>query len=84
MTTYPNLKNEYTTLLKITTKDDQLKELQYKTEKYDHENLLKSFKIDNEDFRKKYRNLNKKKVLLIITEIFLSVVLRPLVVQLRV
>ena len=31
MSTYPNLKNEDPTLLKITTKDDQLKELQYKT-----------------------------------------------------
>ena len=31
MTTYPDLKNE-PELLKIKTKDDQLKELQYKTE----------------------------------------------------
>ena len=41
MTTYPNLKIEDPTLLKITTKDDQLKELQYRTEKHDHENILK-------------------------------------------
>ena len=49
MSTYPNLKNEDPTLLKTTTKDDQLKELQYKTEKHDHEKVLKSLKIDNED-----------------------------------
>ena len=29
---------------------------------------MKSFKIDKEYFKKKYKNLNKKKVLLIITE----------------
>ena len=39
------------------TKDDQLKELQFKTEKHDHENVLKSLKlkIDNE-FIKRYTN----------------------------
>ena len=68
MSTYPDLKNE-AELLKIKTKDDQLKEVQYTQEKYDHENILKSLKVDNEYFKKKYKNLNKKKVLLIITEI---------------
>ena len=47
MSTYPDLKNE-PQLLKIKTKDDQLKELQYKTEKHDFDNLLKSLKIDND------------------------------------
>ena len=44
---YPNLKID-TELLKIKTKDDQLGELQYKTEKHDYENILDSLKIDNE------------------------------------
>ena len=68
MTTYPDLKNE-PELLKIKTKDDQLKELQYKTERHDHENILKSLKSDNDYYKKKYKSLNKKKILLIITEI---------------
>ena len=71
MSTYPDLKNE-PELLKIKTKDDQLKEVQYRQEKYDHENFSKSLKVDNEYNRKKYRNLKKKKVILIITEIFIG------------
>ena len=51
-------------MLIIPTKDDQMKELQYKTEKQDHENILKSLKIDKDFYRKKYESLNKKKVLL--------------------
>ena len=70
MSIYPNLNNE-PVLLKTKTKDDQIEELQYKMEKHDHEIILKSFKIDNEFYRKKYKNLNRKKVLLIITETFL-------------
>ena len=42
--TYPNLNNE-PELLKIRSKDDQLKELQYKTEKHDFQNILKSLKM---------------------------------------
>ena len=68
---YPDLKNE-PELLKIKTKDDQLKELQYKTEKHDHENFLKSLKFDNEYYKKKYKSLNKQKILLIITEILIG------------
>ena len=46
---YPNINlNADPDLLKVKTKDDQLKELQYKTEKHDHEKILKSLKIDNE------------------------------------
>ena len=71
MSTYPDLKNE-PELLKIRTKDEQLKELQYKTEKHDHENILKSLKNDNEYYKKKYKSLNKKKILLIITEILVG------------
>ena len=71
MTTYPDLKNE-PEILKIKTKDDQLKELQYKTERHDHENILKSLKSDNVYYTKKYKSLNKKKILLIITEILIG------------
>ena len=39
---YPNLKTENQTLLKITTKDDEIKSLIYKTEKHDYEILLRS------------------------------------------
>ena len=71
MSTYPDLKNE-PELLKIRSKDDQLKELQYKTEKHDFENILKSLKNDNESHKKKYKSLNKKKILLIVTEILIG------------
>ena len=53
MSGYPNLKNDDVELLKIKTKDDQLKELQYRQEKRDQENILKSPKIDNEFYKKK-------------------------------
>ena len=72
MSGYPNLKNDDVELLKIKTKDDQLKALQYKTEKHDHENILKSLKSDNVYYTKKYKSLNKKKILLIITEILVG------------
>ena len=71
MTTYPDLKNE-PELLKIRTRDDEIKNLKYQTEKNDHENILKSLKADNEYYKKKYKNLNKKKVLIIITEILVG------------
>ena len=72
MSGYPKLKPDDVELLKTKTKDDQLKELQYKTEKHDHENILKSLKVDNEYYKKKYKNLNKTKILLIITEILVG------------
>ena len=64
---YPNINNE-PELLKIKTRDDEIKNLKYQTEKHDHENILKSLKIDDEFYKEKYKSLNKKKVLLIITE----------------
>ena len=67
MSTYPDLKNE-PELLKIKTRDDEIKNLKSQTEKHDHEYILKSLKSDNESYKKKYKSLNKKKVLLIITE----------------
>ena len=71
MATYPDLRNE-PELLKIKTRDDEIKNLKYQTEKHDYENILKSLKVDNEYYKKKYKSLNKKKVLLIITEILIG------------
>ena len=71
MTTYPELKNE-PELLKIKTRDDEIKNLKYQTERHDHGNILKNLKSDNEYYKKKYKSLNKKKVLLIITEILVG------------
>ena len=44
---YPNLNNE-PELLKIKTRDDEIKNLKYHAEKHDHENILKTLKSDNE------------------------------------
>ena len=71
MSTYPNLNNE-PELLKIKTRDDEIRNLKYQTEKHDHENILKSLKSDNVYYTKKYKSLNKKKILLIITEILVG------------
>ena len=54
--TYPNLKNEDPSLLKITTKDDEVEELKYKSEKQDHERIIKSLKNDIEYYKKKYKS----------------------------
>ena len=48
MSTYPDLKNE-PELLKIKTRDDEIKNLNYQTEKHDKENILKSLKVDNDN-----------------------------------
>ena len=74
MSTYPNLNIE-PELLKIETKDDEIKDSKYRTEKHDHENILKSLKIDNQYYTKIFKNLNKKKQLLIITKILVGSVL---------
>ena len=71
MSKYPNLNND-PELLKIITRDVEIKDLRYKSEKYDYENKLKSLKIDNEYYQKKCKSLNKKIVLLIVTEIMLG------------
>ena len=52
MTTYLNLNND-PELLKKKTRDDEFKNLKYQTEKHDHQNILKSLKIDNEYYKKK-------------------------------
>ena len=51
MNIYPNLNNE-PELLKIKTRDDEIKSLKYQTEKHHHENILKSLKIDNQYYKK--------------------------------
>ena len=43
-------------LINIKTKYDQIKEFKYRTERHDHENILNSLIIDNEYYRKKYKN----------------------------
>ena len=54
MSTFPNLNNE-PELLKIKTKDDEIKDLKYRTQNNDRGNILKSLKIDNECYKKKYK-----------------------------
>ena len=71
MATYPNLTDK-PELLKMKTRDDEIKNLKYQTEQYDHEIILKSLKIDNEYYKRKYNNLNRKKVLLIFAEILVG------------
>ena len=71
MSTYHDLKNE-TELLKIKTRDDEMKNLKYQNEKHDHESILKSLKADSEKYKKIFKSLNKKKVLLIITEVLIG------------
>ena len=68
--TYPILKIEDPSLLKITTTDDVIKNITYQTGKHYHESLLKSLRIDNEYFKKKYKSLNKK-ILIFISEILI-------------
>ena len=43
MSNYPNLNEPE--VLKIKTKDDEIKNLKYQTEKHDHEKILKSLKL---------------------------------------
>ena len=71
MTNYPDLKNE-PELLKIKTREDEIKNLKNQTEKHDYENILKSLESDSESYKKKYKSLNKKKVLLNITELLVG------------
>ena len=46
--------------------------MKYQTEKHDCEVILKSLKNDNEYYKKKYKSLNKKKIMLNITEILIG------------
>ena len=71
MTTYPNINNE-PELIKIKTRDDEIKNFKYQTEKNDHEKILKSPKIDNVHYKRMYKSLKKQKLLLIIIEIMIG------------
>ena len=71
MSTYQKFNNE-TELSKLKTKDGEIKDLKHKTEKSDHENIIKSLEINKEYYEKNYKVLNKKKILLILTEILLG------------
>ena len=51
MTTYAN-ENIEPELLKIKTRDDEMENLKYQTQKHDHENTLKSLKNDKECYKK--------------------------------
>ena len=46
-----------------------MKNWKYQAENHDYENILKTLKADNEKYKKKYKSLNKEKVLLIIKEL---------------
>ena len=67
---YPNIYND-PKLLNIKNNADQLRELQYKTEKHDHENILKSLTYDNDYDKKNYKSLTKKKELFFVTEVLI-------------
>ena len=71
MSTYPK-KTNVPELLKIKTRDDDIKNIKYQTEKHDHENILKKLKIDNDNYKKNYKSLNKKKVIIINSEILVG------------
>ena len=68
---HPKL-NKNPELLKRKPKMMRLKVLKYKTEKHDHENILKSPEIQNDYSEKKYKLLNEKMLLLKITEILIG------------
>ena len=70
MSTYPNL-NSDPGFLKIKTRGDEIKKLKYQNEKHDQENILKSLKVYNEYYKKKYKSLTKKKVIFINTDILI-------------
>ena len=54
MSGYPDIKNE-PELLKLRTRGDEMKNLKYQTERHNHENILKSLKVDNDNHKEKYK-----------------------------
>ena len=67
MTAYPNLINE-PKILNMKTRDDEIKQLKNQTKKHDLDNIIKPLKNEKEYYKKKYKSLNKEKLLLNITE----------------
>ena len=57
---YPNINGDPETL-KLKIRVDQIKELQYRTERHDQEKKIKSLKFHNEFFLKKHKSLRKRK-----------------------
>ena len=64
---YPSLISEDPTFLK-TNRNDEIEDLEQKSEKHVCENILNLLKIDNDYFRKKYENLKKRRIELFISE----------------
>ena len=60
MSAYPNLHESGATSLGIKTRDEEIKNLKYQTERHDYENILKNLKSDSEKYKKKYKSLNRK------------------------
>ena len=54
------------------TKDDQLRDLQYKTENHDCDKILKSFGNDSEYYKKENKSVNKKKAFMIVLEFLIG------------
>ena len=52
MSTYPKLNIE-PELIKLKTRDNEIKNSKNQTEKHDHENITKSLKSDNESYKKR-------------------------------
>ena len=71
MSVYPNILNE-PELLKIKTRDEEFKNLKNQTVKHDNESILKSLKIDNQFYRRKYKSCNKKEIFMIVFEILIG------------
>ena len=67
--TYPILKDD-PALLKIAAKDDEIKEIKYKTEKQDYEDVLEILK---DYYDKNFSKINKKKLYITIPEILVRV-----------
>ena len=57
MSTYPSLKID-PEQLRMKMKDDEIKDLKYKTEKHDQEKILKLLQKSNEYCKNKYKSLN--------------------------
>ena len=56
---YPNFKED-PTLLKITTKDDEIEELKHTTEKQGFGNIIKSLEDDNKFYGEKRKKFQEK------------------------
>ena len=66
--TNPNKEKEDPILLINNKKDDEIKYIKYETENHDQEDVLKSRKIDNDYYKKKYKRLNQKNGFIIVPE----------------